>query len=246
MKTENINSHNNFGWNAQIHRKITAAALKYVQLPSEFRRPLITGVTPQKRLFSFFNPINRIHCYNGQKVSSNYELVNHSLDLYGQKLKDSVVDWEFDDCDIAIRKIGEALHILQDLADPTHTHINKNLLLKKKTFDKYNLLTTKANIEKIMTEKPQSAVTDNFYDLFGDTFQRSANKLNPLNRENSVLMPEIIYESLSDACSSTVAFLRRLANLHTMSDSHKIQAIVNESGNSKFLNNLRNSTHTAQ
>ena len=240
MKTESINKTNNFGWNSRVHFNLTKAALKQVPVLEEFSNIILEGSKYPHRHFHYANFLNPKHCYYGENLSSLEASCSNALDVYKRTLGDSVVDWAFDDYTLSMRKIGEAIHILQDTADPVHTQKIFRSPLKISAYKKYDAIAQNCDIEKLATEKQNNAVTDNFYDLFGDTYEKSSISQNPLGTKNLKKLENMTKEYLSDAYGATIAFLKRLKNFNTMSDYNQSIAIPAEAASSKFLQNLAN------
>ncbi len=239
MRTEFSKSHNTFGWNLPIHKKITRLALKEVPVLEPYKKSLVIGSTGREPFFRFWDFFDKRHCYYGTSKLGIGNTEQNALDVYRNRLLDSVIDWEFGDENLAMREIGEALHVLQDISDPLHTNlINKNIF-KTDAHKIYDRLSRKSGILSQVTEIQKNSVTDNFYDLFGKVYEKSSKSPNPLDKQNLDKMPELVKEYLLDAYSATVAFLKRLGNFHIMSDAHKSEAISNEFSTSAFIQKIK-------
>ncbi|MCR4881033.1 MAG: hypothetical protein K6A44_03680 [bacterium] len=240
MKLNGINSQYSFGWNQTLHTKMTMAALEQVPVLGQFREQILLGATYPRASFHIGHIFNPLHCYYGKGHTPYPTGEKHALDRYINNLQDSVVEWEFDEQNSAMRKLGEALHLLQDVAEPLHTQKGRKSITNIRRYHRYANITSELNMDEIMIGKPLNATTDNLYDLFGATYFKSANSLNPLDKKNSLLLPKLSKRYVTEACSASVAFLKRLENLHTMSDAHKTQAIESEFTNSEFISKLKN------
>lgn len=238
MKVELNTSKNSFGWNPALHYKMTKAALAQVPALTPFEKPILDGAVFPVSRFDVFHLFSSRHCYYGAPRKPLSSSGCNAMDTYINNLQDSVVDWEFDEQNVAMRKLGEALHILQDMADPLHTQKGGNKFLNFIQCKKYDKSTTTVDIEKIMQGKPNAATTENFYDLFGEVYESSKNAINPLNKKYSSMLDSLAKKYILNACSASVAFLRRLGNLHVMTDAHRLQAIETEISSSQFLSKL--------
>ena len=230
---------NNFGWNPKVHESITRLALEHVPVKLPHTESIIEGVIDDRIPLHLFGILDAKHCYAGEPLSSPSSRVKHSLDMYIDKLIDSMIDWELDNENAAMKEIGEAVHLLQDIADPLHTRKFYVSPLKFQPYRKYYKCADKIDISEIITEKELNAVTDNFYDLYGDTYIKARRSPYPLRSKYIARVPELMKKSISNACASTVAFLKRLGNLHTMSDAYKTDAFASEQASSKFLQKIR-------
>ena len=235
MRTDNIKLHNNFGWNPAVHAKITKAALKHIPVLQQFEEEIVVASTYPKLHLHFANFLNPKHCYYGKELTRYNNDSTHAFDMFERAMKDAAIDFEFEEDKTAINGIGEALHFLQDVADPVHTQPNQKSIFKISTFRKYDKLSKETDIDSIMQEVHTSATTDNLYDLFGDTYERSYSHPNPLDDQNAIMLPTLVKKYLKDTCVSTVAFLKRLGNIYNLTDDHRCQVAIDESINSAFL-----------
>ena len=198
----------NFGWKPQTHAAITEYAIKSFPKLKKYKGTIVAASQlPDLALYDL-NLINpQAHNYFGVQLYK-FGTPKDAFSFYVKFFREYLSAFMNNKPDVAMTKAGEALHFLQDIANPLHTNPKYQGLLSTFRHSRYEKLADKkvAHISEFIPQNTE--ILPEFYiDNFLNTYHTSSKMPHPFKKEELKNWDNSIKNSLTLAYDATRTFL---------------------------------------
>ena len=232
MKISN-NASPSFGWNIKTHYRLTKlAASQFPNLRASSNLLAFSSMMPDIKLSQTSFGFRDAHCFFGKDFYSMDIVPRNASDFYCDLLSKSLNYMSsgknlFTNY-MSMKKAGNALHFLQDVAVPIH--VKKEARKPSKIFAhiKYENI-AKNNPEWIddISHRTKSTKPATFKECFMDTYKKSSSMENPFEIP-AEKWGTSVQTSLANAYEHTLQFLSKISMLKEAPASKQANAFVEE------------------
>lgn len=208
MQVSFNNNKQNFGWKPSTHAMITEYAVdSFPKLKKYKSRLSAASQLPDVAIYDF-NLINPLaHFYFGRQIHHDgfpKDAFSYYIKFFNEYMQNLLNNKEGD----AMTKAGEALHFIQDIANPLHTNEAYQGLLSPFRHAKYEKLADKKakNIRQIVSQDTE-IIPKHYKDNFLDTYRASSTMEHPFSKTTRENWDKSIDDSFTLAYNATRSFL---------------------------------------
>lgn len=214
MEVKTTKNNINFGWNYRTHKRVTGFALEDFPKLKPFKKNLEEFV--QKPDFDEKGLLNNWHfCFKKKMKTFLYSrLKDNAYTKYMEHVTNMIMAADEKNIDSCIEHAGRAMHFLQDVAQPHHTHKNSacNKIFQYKDHVNFENF-ARENQQKYFDDFAEKPTIDiSFKDIFLKNLNFSTEIKLP-TKINKTEWDSIGKNSINQAILSTKEFLAKLESL---------------------------------
>lgn len=227
----NINktSNQNFGWSLRTHYRLTKSIAENIPILKKYATTLaISSLSPDIKLSQSSLGYNMAHCFAGKDFNS-YDIVPvNASDFYFDNLSKALCYLKDKHNFLGMIRAGNALHFLQDMTVPLHTHPDCFTVSKFFQHIKYERIPNNnpSLLQTVLKSEPPQ-ISKDFCDCFLSAYEKSAQMENPYKIPQEQWAASV-QESLENAYENTYMFLKRLAWLKDVPPDKRSEVFRNE------------------
>lgn len=232
MKISNTTSPS-FGWNIKTHYLLTKlAASQFPNLRKYSGLLARSSMMPDINLSQTSFGYKEAHCFFGKNFNAMDLVPQNASDFYCDLTSKALHFMQFRECfltnHVSMKKAGNALHFLQDIAVPLHTKESAQKFSKIFSHIKYeNIAKNNPSMIDDIAYRTSPAPNTTFTDCFMDTYKKSSSMKNPFEIPKKE-WEDSVRESLTNAYEHTLQFLSKISALKEVPQSERADSYFQE------------------